>query len=99
MSLKGRNGFTGALKGVSCAEYESLKLAASHVHQMETERDRAISRIRAAEKQAAEAQEIAKQAQNEKPLVMVTIENANLKARIGRVEKWLKILLKCCRSV
>ena len=31
---------------------------------------------------------------NEKPSMQMRTENANLKARIGRIEAWLKILLE-----
>ena len=93
-SLKGQKTFTGALKGVSYTEYESLKMTASHVNQMEKERDKAISRIRAAEKQAAEAEERAKRALNERPPMQMKMENAKLQVRINRIENWLKILLE-----
>ena len=46
------------------------------------------------EKQAAEAQERAKQALNEKPSMQMRTESANLKARIGRIEAWLETLLE-----
>ena len=93
-SLKGQKTLTGALKGVSYKEYESLKLTASHVKQMETERDKAISRMKASEKQTLEAEERAKEALNEKPSMQMRIENAQMKARIERIETWLKKLLE-----
>ena len=93
MSLKGQKGLTGALKGVSYKEYESLKLTASHVKDMETERDKAISRIHAAEKQAVAAEERVREAMTEKPSVKVQMENAKMKAKLGRIEKWLQQLL------
>ena len=91
--LKGQKTLTGALKGVSYTEYESLKLTAGHVEQMERERDKAISRIAAAEKEVAEAEERAKQALTEKPSLRVVMENAKLTAKLGRIEKWLQQLL------
>ena len=94
VAMKGKKTLTGALKGVSYTEYESLKLTAEHVNQMEKERDTAISQIRAAEKQVAEAEERVKQVLNERLPMQMRMENAKLQARINRVEKWLEILLE-----
>jgi len=93
IALKGQKTLTGALKGVSYAEYESLKLTARHVDQMTAERDKAISLIKTAEKKVTAAEKKAKQSLREAPSMKVQMENAHMKSRLGRIEKWLRQLL------
>ena len=93
IAMNGKKTLTGALKGVSYEDFESLKKTAQHVKRVEAERDKAISMIKTSEKKAAEAEERAKQALNEKPSLKVVMENAKLTARLGRMESWLQKLL------
>jgi len=91
--MNGKKTLTGALKGVSYEDFESLKKTAQHVKRVEAERDKAIGMIKTSEKKAVEAEEKAEQALNERPPMKMQMENVQLKARLGRIESWLQRLL------
>jgi chromosome segregation ATPase len=93
-ALKGRKTITGALKGVGYQDYESLRLTAKHVKKMESERDKANERAKAAEGKIAAAEQRVRQAQNEKPSMKMQMENATLKRRLERIEGWLRRLVE-----
>jgi len=93
IALKGQKTLTGALKGVSYEDYEALRRTAQRVGKVDAERDKAIERVKAAEKKAAAAEERAKQALNEKPSMKMQMENVTLRAKLDRMEKRLKQLL------
>ena len=91
--MNGKKTLTGALKGVSYEDFESLKKTAQHVKRVEAERDKAIRIIKTSEKKAAEAEERAEQALNERPPMKMRMENVQLKSRLERVESWLRQVL------
>ena len=93
VALNGKKTFTGALKGVSYEDFESLKKTAQHVKRVEAERDRAVTLIKAAEKKAAVAEKKVEQALDERPPMKMRMENAELKHRLSRIESWLQQLL------
>ena len=93
IAINGKKTITGALKGVSYEEYESLKKTAEHVKRVEAERDKAVKRIKTAEKRAATAEERAEEAMDESPPMKMRFENIELKQRLGRIESWLQKLL------
>jgi len=105
MTLQGRKTLTGALKGVSYEDYESLKQTALRVDTVEAEKNKAVKRARAerdkekaradaAEEKAAKAEKRAKEALSEKPPMKMQIENVELRHRLENIERWLKKLLR-----
>jgi hypothetical protein len=93
IALKGRKTLTGALKGVSYEDYESLRKTARQVKKVEVEKNKAIKRAESAERRAAVAEEKAKNTLQEKPSLKMQTENAELKGRLSRIENWLTRLL------
>ena len=67
-----------------------MKKTAQRVEEVERERDDAVSKIRAAEKKAAEAEERAEQAINERASMKLKIENAQLKSQLELIKSWLR---------
>jgi hypothetical protein len=92
-ALKGTKTITGALKGITYADYEALRRTAQRVGNVDAERDAALKRAASADQRAAVAEERARQAQTEKPSVKLTMENGKLRARLDRIEGWLTRLL------
>jgi hypothetical protein len=93
-ALKGRKTLTGALKGVSFEEFESVRRTAQHVESMEAKKNKAEERAKKAEARIAIAEERVRKALTERPSFLMQAENNKLKARLARVESWLKNLVE-----
>ena len=98
-AMKGTKTVFGGLKDVSYNEFEALKKTAARVGRVEAERDMAVSRADAAERNAAAIKAAAEnqireiKAKSEKLPMQARMEHAALRARFDRMVRWLNQLL------
>jgi len=92
-ALKGTKTLMGGLKGVEYREYQALKRTASRVERVETERDRALAMVAAANKRVVLAERKADEAMNERPSVMLELRMMKLQEQFERMRNRLKKLI------
>jgi len=93
-SLHGQKTIGGGLKGVSYKEYESLKETALFVDKASRKIQSAEKKVATAEKRATEAEQRAEQALNERPSIVLQMENAEKSAKLERMTSRIQKLLK-----